>query len=282
MARPLRLEFPGALYHLTARGNARGAIFLDDEDRREFMALLGSVIDRFGWICHAYCLMDNHYHLVVETPLPNLSKGARQLNGVNTQRFNRRHERVGHLLQGRYKAIVVQRDSYLLELCRYVVLNPLRAGAVRRVQDYRWSSYRGTAGLEANRAVLTTEWVLQQFGPGARQARNRYREFVHQGRGVTSPWSALKGQVLLGDERFIEKLAPALRKQSHSTEVPKRQRLVHRPALERVLSKTQHSKMKRDAAIYEAFMKHGYTLKEIGSHLGLHYTTISKIVRAGS
>ena len=128
MARPLRIEFPGAIYHVTARGNARNAIVLDDEDRELFLVCLGEVILLFGWVCHAYCLMDNHYHLLIETPEGNVSRGMRQLNGVFTQRFNRRHGQVGHLFQGRFKAIVVDRESYLLELCRYVVLNPIRAG----------------------------------------------------------------------------------------------------------------------------------------------------------
>src|SRR5687767_13788050 len=136
MARPLRIEFAGALYHVTARGNARMPIFDDDADRRNFLSVLEQVLDRSGWLLHAYCLMGNHYHLMVETMQANLSAGMRQLNGVYTQRFNRRHERVGHLFQGRFKAILVERDSYLLELCRYVVLNPVRAGMVKRVQDY--------------------------------------------------------------------------------------------------------------------------------------------------
>jgi len=131
MARPLRLEFPGALYHVTARGNARQAIVLDDRDRALFLVCLGEVVLRFGWICHAYCLMDNHYHLLIETPEGNVSRGMRQLNGVFTQRMNRCHNRVGHLFQGRFKAIVVERESYLLELCRYIVLNPIRAGMAR-------------------------------------------------------------------------------------------------------------------------------------------------------
>ena len=126
MARPLRIEYPGAVYHVTSRGNARKKIFLDDIDRDEFLATLGWVVERFGWGCHAYCLMDNHFHLLIETPKPNLSLGMRQLNGVYTQRFNRRHKRVGHLFQGRFKAILVERDSYLLELARYIVLNPVR------------------------------------------------------------------------------------------------------------------------------------------------------------
>lgn len=127
MARPLRIEFPGALYHVTAQGNAQQNIFLDDEDRQQFLAVIARVVSQFHLLLHAYCLMDNHFHLVVETPKANLSKAMRQLNGVYTQAFNRRYQRVGHVLQGRFKAILVDQDNYQLELCRYVVLNPVRA-----------------------------------------------------------------------------------------------------------------------------------------------------------
>ena len=127
MARPLRLEYAGAVYHVTARGDAREEIFADDADRERFLAILGATVLRLGWKCHAYCLMDNHYHLLIETPTAGLSQGMRQINSTYTQSFNRRHGRVGHVLQGRYKAIIIERDSYLLELSRYIVLNPVRA-----------------------------------------------------------------------------------------------------------------------------------------------------------
>jgi REP element-mobilizing transposase RayT len=154
MARPLRIEFPGAVYHVTSRGNARAAIYADDTDRQTFLALLTQVVQRYHWLCHAYCLMDNHYHLVLETPEGNLAPGMRQVNGLYTQGYNRRHGRVGHVLQGRYKALHIERDSYLLTVCRYVVLNPVRTGMVRTAQDYDWSSYRATAGeAEARRVV---------------------------------------------------------------------------------------------------------------------------------
>ncbi|MDH5536850.1 MAG: transposase, partial [Betaproteobacteria bacterium] len=148
MARPLRLEFAGAMYHVTARGNERQRIYLDDEDRRIYRDLLGKEVEQQGWVCYAYCLMDNHYHLLIETPEPNLVTGMRRLNGVYTQAFNRRHRRVGHLFQGRYKAIVVDKDAYLRELCRYIVLNPVRAKAVKTAQRWPWSSYRATSGEE--------------------------------------------------------------------------------------------------------------------------------------
>ena len=156
MARPLRIQYDGALYHITSRGNARKAIYRDDEDRRIFLDILFNVNKRYNWICHAYCLMNNHYHLIIETPDGNLSKGARQLNGVYTQTYNKRHHRVGHIFQGRYKAILVEKESHLLEVCRYVVLNPVRAKAVARPEEWRWSSYRGTSGMEKPHPCLTT------------------------------------------------------------------------------------------------------------------------------
>ena len=164
MARPLRLEFAGALYHVTSRGDRREDIYEDDEDRVAFLNVLASVARRFNWLVHAYCLMSNHYHLLIETPDGNLSQGMRQLNGVYTQYSNRRHRRVGHLFQGRYKAILVQKESYLLEVACYIVLNPVRAGMVRSAGDWPWSSYRATAGREAIPEWLTTDWVLSAFG----------------------------------------------------------------------------------------------------------------------
>ena len=146
MTRPLRLAYPGALYHVTTRGNARQAIYTDDQDHSTFLAVLAAVVMRSQWLCHAYCLMDNHYHLLIETPQGNLSAGMRQLNGVYTQRFNRRHTRVGHVFQGRFKAILVERENYLLELCRYVVLNPVRAGLISEWKQYPWIWVRREEG----------------------------------------------------------------------------------------------------------------------------------------
>jgi len=171
MARPLRIEFDGALYHVTSQGNERKAIFKDEIDRKVFLDTLVQVNDRFHWICHAYCLMDNHYHLVIETPAGNLSRGMRQLNGVYTQTFNRRHRRVGHLFQGRFKGILMQKESHFLEVCRYVVLNPLRARSVKQPGQWKWSSYRATAGTAAAHRCLTVEEILSQLGQ--RKARGK-------------------------------------------------------------------------------------------------------------
>jgi len=147
MARPLRIEFEGALYHITSRGNAKADIYKNTKDRQKFLSLLNIVCNRFSWYCHAYCLMDNHYHLLVETNNPTLSKGMKYLNGTYTQIFNQEHKRVGHIYQGRYKVILVEKESYVLELSRYIALNPVRARMVRAVKDWPWSSYRATAGI---------------------------------------------------------------------------------------------------------------------------------------
>ena len=173
MSRPLRIEYAGALYHVTSRGDGQKEIYLDDKDRREFLTILGRVCERFNWMVHAYCLMSNHYHILVETPEGNLSQGMRQLNGVYTQSFNKNHKRVGHVYQGRYKAIIVQKDSYLLELSRYVVLNPVRARMVRSVVDWPWSSYRSTCGMTPPYEWQDTDWVLSAFSTRRKTAIER-------------------------------------------------------------------------------------------------------------
>ena len=281
MARPLRIEFPGAVYHLTSRGNARQPVFADAQDRNAFLDALAEVVARFGWRCHAYCLMGNHYHLLVETPEANLARGMRQVNGVYTQRFNRRHQQSGHLFQGRYKAILVDRDAYLLELCRYVVLNPVRSGLVRSAGQYAWSSYRATVGRVVPPAFLAVDWVLGQFAEDREEAQERYKRFVRDGLRAPSPWEALKGQVLLGDDDFVEKLRPLLADAAAQTEVPKRQRRLARPPVAKVLAGAADApRDERNRRIAAAYLDHDFTLTEIARHLGLHYTTISKVVRA--
>ncbi len=161
MARPLRLNFAGGVYHVTARGNERKALVRDDRDRARFVDTLAQMVQQYRVACHAWVLMTNHYHLLLETPTPNLSLAIRHLNGVYTQAFHRRHRRVGHLFQGRFKAIVVEKEAHLLELCRYVVLNPARAGLVAHPRRYGWSSYRATAGEAPVPSWLTVDWTLE-------------------------------------------------------------------------------------------------------------------------
>lgn len=268
MARPLRIEFPGAVYHLTSRGNARQAIVVDDRDRVQFFSVLAQVVDRYGWLCHAYCLMDNHYHLLVETPQPNLSLGMRQLNGRYTQLSNRRHDRVGHLFQGRFTAILVEKEAHLLELCRYVVLNPVRAKMVAHPRLWVWSSYRATVGETPAPAWLTTDWILGQFGQRVGPAQERYRTFVAEGRGGPRPWEQLTGQIYLGSEEFVAQHQPnrAIR------DIPRRQTQAQRPSLH-VLFQTRGEPTR---LIFTAYRQYGYRLVEIADHLGVHAATVSR------
>jgi REP element-mobilizing transposase RayT len=280
MARPLRIEFPGAVYHVTSRGNARQAIFIDDEDRGGFLDVLSMVVERFNWLCHAYCLMESHYHLLIETPNGNLSKGMRELNGVYTQGFNQRYRRVGHLFQGRYKAIIVEKDDHLLSLCRYVVLNPERAGIIKRPEQWRWSSYRATVGLAKKPSFLTVDWVLSQFGGQRRVAVEKYKRFVMEGVGKESPWETLRGQIFWGTDGFIKQLRGLLGEKERIKEVPRAQRYVARPPLgELFKSKKSKERTVEDRDIYHAYVRYGYTMKGIADHLGFHYATVSRAIK---
>jgi len=278
MARPLRIEFPGAFYHVTSRGNAKGMIFDDEQDRFKFLDILGSVVKKHHWVCHAYCLMGNHYHLLIETPEGNLARGMRQLNGIYTQAFNRRHKRPGHLFQGRYKSILVEKDSYLLALCRYIVLNPVAAGMVGAPEDWPWSSYQATAGMAAVPELLTVDWVYAQFAPTHRKACRLYGDFVCQGVGQPSLWENLRGGILLGDEDFVARLQPHLAEKKGQEEIPRHQRLLHRPALENLLTTEVENRI---GAAREAHVEWGYTLKEIAGFWGVHYSTVSRMIKKG-
>ena len=280
MARPLRIEYDGALYHVTGRGNERKPIFRDEKDRKLFLDTLSQVTERFNWLCHAYCLMGNHYHLVIETPDGNLSHGMRQLNGVYTQGFNRRYHRVGHLLQGRFKGILVQKDSHFLELCRYVVLNPVRAKAVKHPRDWPWSSYRATAGQASIARCLTVDEVLSHFGQRRSAAQEKYREYVSDGIGRATIWENLQAQSLLGLEGFAEALKDHVAGKQKLSEVPKAQRLMGRISLKKLFEEGGGGKAKRNRRIVEAVYQHGYSQIEVARHLELHYSTISRLMKS--
>jgi len=275
MARPLRIEYPGAVYHITSRGNAGNDIFLCDEDRIFFLDLFAEVVKRYNWICHSYCLMGNHYHLLIETADGNLSLGMRHLNGVYTQKHNWRHGKTGHVFQGRYKAIIVDKDSYLLELCRYVVLNPVRAGMVIKQGEWKWSSYRATAGFRSAPWFLSTDFILSLFSENRAEAQILYRKFVRQGIKAGSPWSEVKGQVFLGRQGFIDKQKEYLSDREKVKEIPRLQRYLNRPELSELFPENS-GRDERNQAIFAAHVNHGYKMNEIASYLGVHYTTISK------
>ncbi|MBW6509663.1 MAG: transposase [Desulfuromonadales bacterium] len=280
MARQLRIEYPGAVYHVTSRGNGRCSIFSDDNDRHTFLKILHLVNQRYGWLCHAYCLMGNHYHLMIETPEANLSKGMRHLNGVYTQQYNRRHDLVGHLFQGRFKAILIEKDSYLLQLCRYIVQNPVAAHLTSTAEEWPWSSYQATAGINCVPQVLTVDWILQQFADQKEEAQLRYRRFVNKGLADVSPWSSLAGRIFLGREDFVEQMQSRLGDVKAVMEIPKVERFAGRPSLNLLLLEPQLlSSQEKGNKIYAAYKDHGYTQKEIADFLGVHYATISRVIK---
>ena len=280
MARPLRIEYPGAVYHLTSRGNARNDIYRDEQDRKNYLYILNEVVKRYNWLCHAYCMMDNHYHLLVETPEANLSYGMKQLNGIYTQRYNKRHKQAGHVFQGRYKAILVDKENYLLELCRYMVLNPVRAKLVKAPEHWQYSSYRATVGLIKPPEFLIVDWILGMFGTNRQAAQNQYQQFVIEGMDGKSLWDDLKGQVILGGSDFVKQHKDLLREKESVKEISRSQRYVGRPLLEEIFADVNNlTKRGKNEKTYTAHVKYGYTLKEIADLLSIHYATVSRAVR---
>ena len=275
MARPLRIEFAGALYHITARGNAQQDVFLNNEDRQGFLNLLQKANERHHWYCHAYCLMSNHYHLLIETQQPTLSKGMKYINGVYTQQFNKRHNRVGHVFQGRFKGILVESESYLLELARYIVLNPVRAGMVRAAKDWPWSSYRATAGLTEGHRCLTTDWVLSAFGKQKKRSQDRYRKFVQAGKEQVSPWVSLKNQIYLGSDDFIKDMQCKIRPEQPLDDIPALQKQAPVKPLEFFKEQNEDKKV----AMAKAYLSGHYTLQQVGEYFNVSYATVSRAVK---
>jgi len=296
MARPLRLDYPGALWHVTTRGNARQPIFLDDGDRRSFLTVLGRVAETFRWLVYAWVLMENHYHLVVETLEGTLSRGMRQLNGVYTQRFNTRHSRVGHLLQGRFKSILVEREAHLLELVRYVMLNPVRAGLVGHPRDHRWSSYRALIGSEPAPSWLGRSSLLAHFGDhDVRRAERQLAAYVLDGiDSAYRPSEQVVGQVFLGDEAFVMREAARVTPDRLSREHPGAQRRAGRPGLDALVDavasafgttaasmRKLHRGPARKALAYLGRSELALHLSELGPVLGVAHWSVSNLARAG-
>ena len=278
MVRQARIEYSGAVYHLTSRGNAKQDIFVDDGDRLVFLEVLRNARNRYNCIIYAYCLMDNHYHLLVETPDANISQFMRQLNSVYTQKYNFSHNSTGHLFQGRFKSILVQADLYLLELCRYIVLNPVRAGMVRSAKDWRWSSYRATANLSSPIDWVNSAWVLANFSKNYQAAIKQYRVFVSEGRNQSNPWKKLNNQVLLGDEPFVKGSIKRLKAKITDNEIT----LTKIQSRKKVKSLDEYKMNGKDRndAIYLAYLSGGYSMKQVGNYFGVHYSTVSRVINA--
>jgi len=293
MARPLRIEYAGAHYHVTSRGNERKSIFRDDEDREKFLELLDRAVEQFHLRVHCYVLMSNHYHLLVETPTGGLNRALRYLNGVYTQTFNRRHKRVGHLFQGRYKAILVDKESYLLELSRYVHLNPWRLSKSQDPLGYRWSSLGAYVGRARSPTWLTVAEVLRYFGS---KGQRGYKEFITDGmnQGIKTPWDDVKGQAVIGSEDFVEEVATKHlggRQQERGEQSGLREVVGIRPEV--VLSEvaryfgTESQDIRRREQRYTdvryvtslLLRRHCLmSLREIGKMVGLHYSAVGNAI----
>lgn len=290
MARPLRLQYPGALYHVTARGNERKPTFRSDKDRETFLAVLAKTVERQRLILHAYVLMDNHYHLLLETREANLARALRDLNGVYTASFNRTHRRVGHLFQGRYKAILVEKENYLLELSRYIHLNPVRALMGVRLSRYRWSSYLDYIGRRESPEWLTREEVLRYWGSRRAGCEARYQRFVEEGvkRDVGTPWEKVVAQVVLGGERFVRSVQQRIGGK-RDREVPSHRHLETRPSWETIqkgvanlsqelkrLGRGNRANPERVVMIYLGREQGGMPLKALAKRLGMDISAVSQ------
>lgn len=295
MGRPLRIEYPGALYHITSRGNERKKIYLDEEDRLKFLSILEDYHERYGILIHSYVLMDNHYHLILETPKGNLVQVMQGINGGYTGYFNRKYERSGHLFQGRYKGILVDKDNYLVELSRYVHLNPVRASMVRRPEEYKWSSY--PSYIDRRKEVTWVEyvWVLSKFGSNIKKGREKYRAYVEEGlkEGIEeTPLKAVQGQAVLAGEDFMERIKRMLRGKELSSDILERKRFMVMPNPGDVIKevakafgtdeellkeKGRKNNTARKAAIYFAQRYSGLSNEAIGKIFGgVHFSAVSK------
>ena len=268
MARPLRIEFPGALYHVTSRGNEQRAIFRSDRDRKAFLGFLGETVRRFGWSVTAYTLMTNHFHLVFQTPEPNLSRGMHWLNSRYAGWFNRTYKRRGHLFEGRFKAFLIDKETYLAEVLRYVVLNPVRAHMVKRPEDYKWSSYRATAGYDAALDCLDLASALSFFHPDRDEARMNYKEFVcAKIDDEESLWSKLTNGIYLGTEDWTRKMRKIVETKPRSTDHPRVQRAVGRPKMHLIVEALGKAAGTSAASIRET---RGSVFRRLAAWIGWH------------
>ena len=286
MARPLRVEYPGAFYHVMNRANGRESIFIDQRDREKFLQYLEIATERFGPIVHTYCLMDNHYHLLLETPQPNLSVTMHWLNVSYATYFNRKRQRHGHLFQGRFKAILIDADTYLKQLSRYIHLNPVRAEMAIDPGQYSWSSYPAFIGKEEPAEFLETGWLLASFGKSKKAAQKNYRQFVEDVdiKSLKNPSKQVRGGFILGDTDFVKWVKDTLLAgRMDEGEIPQLKKLKPRIAPEmvvgqvaasfdcdpkKILAKGLKNNRAREVAIYLTRDLCGLSCKELGAFFG--------------
>ncbi len=275
MTRSLRIEFAGALYHVTARGDRREPIYNDDIDRARWLDILGTVCARFHFSVHAYCQMSNHYHLLVETLRGRLADGMRQLNGVYAQAYNRRHRLVGHVFQGRYGAILCEKENYLKELARYIVLNPVRANIVTSADDWPWSSHRYVMGRETSPPWFSGDYLLSHFSEDPAAARRAYMEFILAGATAKRPLDEVKHQLYLGNVPCAEN-----KKDKESTLQSAEFSRTQKRALVRPLVRYFIGADSFESAVVEAYNSGAFSMAEIARHCGSSRRTIGRIIRA--
>ena len=273
MARPIRIQFPGAFYHVLCRGNARTRIYRSNRDKQRFLEIFSEATDRYQLICEAYCLMDNHYHFLIETPLGNLSSAMHFLNGKYTQWFNYKYDRVGHLFQGRYKAILVEKDTYIAELARYIVLNPVKAQLIDHPSRWWFSSYRATMALDRKPDWLSVDSLLRFFGGNKAKARKQYERFVLEGFNRNTDIHPVQ-QIYLGSERFIKTAQSKLNSDACEFEITRQSVLPPKQSIEKLVKGCRD----RTSAMRKIYQSGHYTLYEIAQHFGVHYSTVSRAI----
>ena len=293
MARPMRLDYPGTLYHVLSRGNEKREIFRDEKDYLKFLDTLGKMVERFKLEIHAYVLMKNHYHLLIRTKEANLSRAIQWLGVSYSGWFNRRHQRSGHLFQGRFKSFLIENERYLSAMCHYIHGNPLRAGLARRLSDYRWSSYQAYADKSHPLRWLTTELVLGMYG-GSRRRFIREQHFYL--RGGENLLGDLRHGFYLGSEGFSEECIERVRREKHREKPQYKLLLKGRDirdlALEilerlgekvpdKILGYRKRHSLNRDLAIYVLYQRGVYRNEEIGEVFGIGYTAVSEAVKRG-
>lgn len=277
MARPLRIEYPGAYYHITSRGNERKAIFKNKTDRNSFLSYLKSAYLRYGATIHVYCLMNNHYHLLIETPKGNLSKIMQHINSAYTTYYNVKHKRAGHLFQGRYKAILVDADAYAGELSRYIHLNPVRAGMVDMPEKYTWSSYQYYIGKKKKPDWLAIDFIQSYFEQKNLSVQKNYTNFVLAEilGNSDNPLEKTVASTILGDDSFIEKITDKyLSNRKKDRELPALRELKKIERIDLVYKEVKNligysDSISKKAALYICHQFSGKSLKEIGDHFGI-------------
>jgi REP element-mobilizing transposase RayT len=287
MARPLRIEYAGALYHVTSRGNERKDVFTSQRDREKFLSYVESAVVRYGAVVHAWCLMNNHYHLLLETPSGNLSQIMRHINGAYTTYFNVKRKRAGHLFQGRYKAILVEADAYALELSRYMHLNPVRAGMVAKPEDYPWSSYRSYSGHSATPEWLRTDFILGYVGRNSTDATQQYARYVEDllGRDYDSPLKDTVASTVLGGEEFIRAVSERHVGQTRAARnLPAVKALARRPSMDAIIMTIKaelgdRAALVRAVSLYGCQKYSGAKLKDIGTRFGISDSAVSQASR---